>query len=582
MTFVDFVTPVPADWLNNVNFVVNNQITPTTPSLVVANIAALRNVIHLNNTSVTVLGYTNKGDGGGGAYYYNASDTSSADNGGTIIVAVDGARWYATNQTIITPQMFGCVSGGSSNEQTQFQTAIDYAYNNGKYFLAAGTFLVDHITLSGYNGFKAHLACNLVASTAGTVRSALFEIFNGNNIYITGSCDINTGYQTNYTQGILVWGTATCQYIRLENFSVNGAQQAWTFGSLAHPDALISEITIAGGQTFGCPSVCQVIGVEAFISVSQPIWSADTFGGSGAWLTLPAVGTNCIGGRLEISGGELLMTAITTGVLCQTQCLQSTSFQNRYGTIVCRGLEIETASKLAQAVNSQGVAVPFAGLGDLHFVDCDGFTSFDNDVFIFTDALYSGRITLKNNNFYFLSGNRTHNNIQCGNTAAVVYTDPISLGLGFKDWIGGVIGGTVKFDGQSVLDAQNLNSQNFPASTNTNMVFVSANNTGPNIRFLPNYSAVSGLFTVPAGGLKALNITVSAQVSGVTAGQIEIYITGVLFAAAPFVNGVGNVSLGLNSLPSGATINAAILTTAGSGNANATSTAHHFSITASC
>ena len=98
MTFVDFVTPVPADWLNNVNTVVNNQTTFP----VVTSINALRNVTKTNHSTVFVAGYYGIGDGGGGNYFLNLADTTSADNGGTIIVANDGGRWYL--------QWFGQVS----------------------------------------------------------------------------------------------------------------------------------------------------------------------------------------------------------------------------------------------------------------------------------------------------------------------------------------------------------------------------------------------------------------------------------------------------------------------------------------
>lgn len=119
MTFVDYVTPVPADWLNNVNAVVNS-VTPTTPSITVSSIANLRLVNHLLNQNAQVTGYTTPGDGGGGFYYYNAADITSTDNGGTIIVAADGARWYLNFAGTISVLQFGANDENTADNATVF------------------------------------------------------------------------------------------------------------------------------------------------------------------------------------------------------------------------------------------------------------------------------------------------------------------------------------------------------------------------------------------------------------------------------------------------------------------------------
>lgn len=170
MTFTDFVTPVPADWLNNVNTIVNN----ITPNVIVSSIAGLRLVSSVLIHSVQVTGYYSSGDGGGGFYQYNASDTTSADNGGTIIVASNGARWYLIYQDELSVSQFGAKGDGVADDTVALQNAITfsgrtklsfgaktYLYStltlpsNGAYIEGQGPFATQLLTLSPTGGISA-------------------------------------------------------------------------------------------------------------------------------------------------------------------------------------------------------------------------------------------------------------------------------------------------------------------------------------------------------------------------------------------------------------------------------------------
>jgi hypothetical protein len=56
------------------------------------------------------------------------------------------------------------------------------------------------------------------------------------------------------------------------------------------------------------------------------------------------------------------------------------------------------------------------------------------------------------------------------------------------------------------LQVSNCNGQSLPADTLTTLIWTSLNNTQDTQRFSSNYSTSTGIFTVPAGGLKSVAI----------------------------------------------------------------------------
>lgn len=112
MTFTDYVTPIPAVWLNNVNTFVNSPLP--TQFLSETSIANLRLNTSTSTAYAYVSGYYTTGDGGGGFYWLNTSDTSSADNGGTIIVDAGNNRWYLQYAGSISILQFGAYNNNTN------------------------------------------------------------------------------------------------------------------------------------------------------------------------------------------------------------------------------------------------------------------------------------------------------------------------------------------------------------------------------------------------------------------------------------------------------------------------------------
>jgi hypothetical protein len=96
-----------------------------------------------DNDSITVLGYSNEGDGGSGTFFWDASSTAT-DNGGTIIQAtgVVTGRWIRVHESSINVKWFGATGDGSTDDTTSIQAAIDAVETDGggAVYIPAGTY----------------------------------------------------------------------------------------------------------------------------------------------------------------------------------------------------------------------------------------------------------------------------------------------------------------------------------------------------------------------------------------------------------------------------------------------------------
>lgn len=260
MTFTDFVTPVPADWLNNVNTIVNN----ITPNVIVSSIAGLRLVSSVLIHTVQVTGYYASGDGGGGFYQYNASDTTSSDNGGTIIVASNGARWYLITQFAINVDQFGAIGNGVADDTVALQNAMN-AVGNSRLSLSAKNYVYSTLTLpalgiymDGAGEFATSLLCNsptggISHSGTGTLQitnmnfamksgvtytgsSALINITGQSQDHLIRRCLFNGGFGQIQLTNASIYDVEDCYFINFTSYAIN-------ISNVAAPDAGDSSIT---------------------------------------------------------------------------------------------------------------------------------------------------------------------------------------------------------------------------------------------------------------------------------------------------------------------------------------------------
>jgi hypothetical protein len=94
--------------------------------------------------------------------------------------------------------------------------------------------------------------------------------------------------------------------------------------------------------------------------------------------------------------------------------------------------------------------------------------------------------------------------------------------------IGGA--GIAHFSHRMILSAFNLNQQAFPNAAMTVLRFASLDNTGDLSRFSSCYSTATGTFTVPAGGLKNVQIMCQLGVGSITNGELYVQINNTIRA----------------------------------------------------
>lgn len=195
MTFVDYQTIVPADWLNNVNFVVNNL-----PATIIqeTSIANLRLVASTSFQAAWVKGYYTTADGGGGFYVLDPTDLSSADNGGTIIVGNDGGRWKLQYSGAVSVKQFGAKGDGVHDDAPPIQACVTAVTDT---WIPAGNYLMNstnaapipvtdpiNILIQSKNNFSIRCSSNaqfLLSATANL--SCVWGFWKCNNFVFDGA-----------------------------------------------------------------------------------------------------------------------------------------------------------------------------------------------------------------------------------------------------------------------------------------------------------------------------------------------------------------------------------------------------------
>lgn len=530
-TYQDYITPaVNAEWLNEINDHVWHD-TPVAGSAVHA-ASSISNTPAGGISSTDVQGALNELDS------EKASLSSFSDSTGSTLVGFIQAGTGAVARTAqsklrewVTPEDYGAVGDGSTDDTTKVQAAINYAITTSKHLRLPGQYKVSKVVFDGCNGLLVECSGNLFGATSGTYEAVLV-IKNSSDVTFTGRLGVSAMWNSDYTSAIAIYTDNGTQAnnLHLDGLSPIGARLGWKIGRTSEPDALVSEITIKGGFLYGCPSAVEAIGSQTVVSFVGSQLITGTNGGSGAWLTLPRVGVKSVGAYINVVGGEVLMTDVTTGNLFQVEPSASVAFGNMYGNVIVDGVVMESASPYCAIANPNSIGSLVAGKGFFSLKGCGGFHSQNAFSMINIAADYTGKVVVLRNNFY-AGVARTFGNIFCSGTSAEIWMDDVSFGKNFVQGLSSITSGIAHFDYRQIFYASNADGQTFTINTPTAIKWTTVATSQDYNRFTSNYSVSTGVFTVPAGGLKSVTISWILRTNQPTQPlDTAVYINGSFFA----------------------------------------------------
>lgn len=480
---------------------------------------------------------------------YIKSDATAASSGAWV-------RYLEDDE--ITPQMFGAKVDGVADDTAPAQAAINFFMANPKIGLGlSGT--ISASKLSFGNGPAGHIRANncMIKANSAAAQTCVVE-FKSHGISVEGKLTVSADYRTNYECAVWLWNEVSSQFNNLRNIVVNAAIVGFRIGTEAYAGALISETVLEAPQSYGCPIPMEVIGGETYITITSPTLSADSFGGNPAWEALPKRSLRNIGATVIVIGGEVLMVDSTSGGVVYMHPINRGGGRVEWGSIIFNGVVVETAAPLCVTDNGGGLVINNAASnrrGMIQFNNCVGYHSQDLAAVIFAEATYDDFIIVNQCNFWHPGATRTQPNIFCAGGSTAEITVIGDFGPGFKEGLAGISGGRVNFSRRHIFKATNLSGRAFTAASGAQpCLYQAVDTTGDRIRFGSAFTAGTGIFTVPDGGLKDVVVDIKFRLAGTSTGDLIIFGNGGEAVRTKVVGGVGNLNTIMGDLPSGYTI----------------------------
>lgn len=393
-----------------------------------------------------------------------------------------------------------------------------------------GDFGASSLLLDGHTSYCIWGSGSIRGETSGDYVLGIkncTDIKGGHGIYISGP-------ETGYGCGVKVWAEGsgvddqgntflkTCS-LHVLGFKVSNVSPAWIFGDDAHPNNLLSEITVEGGLTFNVGEVARIIGSQAVITFSNYQSIVTRSGG---------VPFTVKGGVLHINGGEVQMPGVSNGYMVQLLPLESgyPDFGNRYGSCYINGTPVECASMWLLAHNPSNVPNIDEGSGKFVMNDCSGFSNFGGDN-LQSDPSFTGSVIIRDTCSFFRKSPKPAGTYISGCGSARVKIADAAFDSNFNVGLQAFRpnGQKPQFGSRRIFTASNLSGQSFAQSAATDMRFSGALSAGENAFYYPAYNPATGVFTVPAGGLKSVKVLLEFNaISARPSSEINLLVDGTL------------------------------------------------------
>jgi hypothetical protein len=472
--------------------------------------------VNYTETSATQITFTTGLNAGDLVNYTIGASTALSVNASSVLYNEGATNAVDRNvqsklQESVSVKDFGAVGNGSTDDTLAIQNAIDYSItNHAELVFPSGYYSVSSVIVENANGLAIQGAGASLIGDGSTVFDAVLIIKNSVDVKING-LGVSASFSLNYSAGIKVWqeGAGSTGFNFFNDITIANAQVAWLFGDINEPDVVLSETTVTGGYTYACPIAAKAIGTQTVINFVGTMLMSSYGAGTGAWLALDSYVLYSIGAYIGVTSGEMLMVETTTWAGVKVNPIASPLLGNFYGNIYVQGVEFECASQYVVIENPLALTpiAPAAAECSVRFIGCNGYHAGNFASMVVVDSDYLGSIVFNSNNFY-AGTSRTLGNINAtGNTTCNIYCDAQSFGYNFVQGLVAIAGGIIHFDKRVITSVGDCNGEVLPLNTPTTLKWTAATNTEDTQRFTADYSSTTGLFTVPAGGLKSVTIT---------------------------------------------------------------------------
>lgn len=417
----------------------------------------------------------------------------------------------------VYPEDYGAINLlGSSFDSTDFiHAAFAAAKELGRPLIWPGNYSATHVDFDQPNGMTFVCGGTLTGLSTGDPngQESVISFRNFNDFRMYGRLVVSARYRIHYAAAVAIYsdnGAGASQW-KIDGLTTVAAQLGTRIGRRSEPDALISECTLSGCDSVNCPTAFEVIGTQTVVNLS----SVNAVSGAGhppadaayEWGNLPRTGIRNFGASVNMKGGQALITDVITGLLFDNRPIASPLVGNRYGKIDAT-TTIESASPVCRFWNPEGIGSLVSGSGSVTLHNCDGYHSQNIAPLIQCENDFTGKITATHNTMYF-TGVRTVPNVLVGSASCDIVVDEHSFGKGLMKGFDSVIGGRLSFGYQKIVDVYALFQSIASGDSTAPLAFQIKPNTPGNNRFAVGYNTITGVFTVPDGGLKSVHVSLS-------------------------------------------------------------------------